>query len=73
MNNEPSDKFALRRVVSRTMESRYEKLVWIAADERVTYRSVVAIIAKLTPDTPDLHVAIVTKSQIGAVRILFGN
>jgi len=65
LNDKSFDETSLRQAVSKAMESRYERLVWIAGDERVAYGSVVGIISKLTRDTPDLHVAIATKSQIG--------
>ena len=58
LNDKSFDETSLRQAVSKAMESRYERLVWIAGDERVAYGSVVGIVSKLTRDTPDLHVAI---------------
>jgi biopolymer transport protein ExbD len=67
LNSEPLDEYTLRLKLRTALATRVERLVWVAADERVSYGEVVAIISKLTEDSPDLHVALVTKAQIGPV------
>ncbi len=67
LNDQSLSEARLRQSLRAALESRIEKIVWVAADERVTYGGVVDVISKLKSDTPDLHIAIATKSQIGPV------
>ena len=67
VNDQQVDEALLRSMVSIAMERRVEKLVSIAADERVAYGEVLRLASGLTQATPDLHIAIETKSQTGPV------
>ena len=68
LNDQLVNEAQLRHIVTQAVERRIEKIVWIAADERVTYGGVIGIISKLQSDTPSLHIAIATESQIGPVE-----
>jgi hypothetical protein len=67
LNEESLDEGSLRLRLQQALQPRFEKLVWIAADERVSYGDVVSVISKLNQDTPDLHIALATKAQVGPV------
>ena len=67
LNDQPADEVHLRQLVSEATKNRLEKLVWVAANARVPYGDVAAVISALQSDTPDLHIAIATESQIGPV------
>ncbi|HEY6375166.1 MAG TPA: hypothetical protein VIX90_06540 [Edaphobacter sp.] len=57
----------LRRVIAGTMSSRQEQVISFAADERLTYGEVSAVLSDLQKDSLDLNIILVTKSQIGSV------
>ncbi len=67
LNDQSLSEAKLRQSLSAALEGRLEKIVWVAADERVTYGEVVDVISKRKRDTPNLHVSLPTKSQIGPV------
>jgi biopolymer transport protein ExbD len=67
LNEEPFEERDLRSKVKERLASRFEKLLWVAADERVRYGDVVALLAKLRQDDPDAYIAIVTKRQTGPI------
>lgn len=64
---EPLSEVDLRQAVIRDMQPRLEKLVWIAADQQVSYGDVIAILSKLQKDVPDLHLAVATRTQTSPV------
>ena len=68
LNDQPADEVHLRQLLLEATKRRIEKLVWIAADESVTYGEVAAIVSELQSDTPDLHIALATEPQIGPVE-----
>jgi biopolymer transport protein ExbD len=57
----------LRSTLQQSLATRAEQLVWLAADERVSYGEVVSVISKLKLDNPEAYVALATKSQVGPV------
>lgn len=67
LNDQSLSEAKLRQSLSAALERRIEKIVWVAADERVTYGDVVEVVSKLQRDTPDLHIALPTETQIGPV------
>ena len=67
LNERPGDEMQTRQLLRQALQRRVEKLVWVAADDRMAYGRVVATISHLQQDTPDLHIAIATRSQIGTV------
>jgi biopolymer transport protein ExbD len=67
LNEQAVDEPSMLGSVSLYMETRAEKVVWIAADEHVSYGEVVSIISKLKRDTPQLYIALATKRQTGPV------
>jgi biopolymer transport protein ExbD len=67
LNEEPLDENVLRSKVQARLAKRVEKLLWVEAGEHVSYGEVVAILMKLLRDTPDVHIALATKAQTGAV------
>jgi biopolymer transport protein ExbD len=54
--------------VAEAVQPRAEKLVWVAADQRLQYGEVLKLISELKSDTQNLYVAIPTASQIGPVN-----
>ena len=68
LNSEPADEVQLRQLVRKALQRRVEKIVWIAADGRVTYGEVVSLLSKLQMDTPGLIIAVATASQTGPVE-----
>jgi biopolymer transport protein ExbD len=68
LNGNALDRTTLRKQVTEAMETRRERLVWLAADEHVSYGEVASIASDLMNDTPNLHLAIATKSQAGPVE-----
>ena len=67
LNSQPESEASLRQHVSRVMDYRIERILWVAADKRMTYGEVAGVISKLQSDTPRLRVALATESQIGPV------
>jgi biopolymer transport protein ExbD len=67
LNAEPLDENVLRARVQGDLAKRVEKLLWVSADEHVSYGEVVDIISKLSRDNPDVYIALATKAQTGAV------
>jgi len=67
LNAEQLDEDGLRSRLQAALTTRAEKLVWIAADEHVSYGEVLSVISTLKQDTPDLHIALATKAQTGPV------
>ncbi len=67
LNNAPLNEKDLRSKLQQSLATRAEPLIWVAADERVSYGEVVSVISKLMLDNPEAYVAVVTKSQVGAV------
>ena len=67
LNDQPATEVDLRKLVKHVTQNRIEKLVWLAADRRVTYGEVTSLISELQSDTPDLHIAIATEAQVGPV------
>lgn len=57
----------LRSRVKERLATRFEKVLWVAADERVPYGEVVALLAMLHHDNPDAYIAITTKKQMGPI------
>jgi biopolymer transport protein ExbD len=67
LNGIPLGERDLRSTLQRSLATRAEQLVWLAADERVSYGEVISVISKLKLDNPDAYVALATKSQVGTV------
>ncbi|MGA3225019.1 MAG: hypothetical protein ABSC65_14725 [Acidobacteriaceae bacterium] len=67
LNSEPLDENILRSRVQGDLAKRAEKLLWLAADEHVSYGEVVDIVSKFSRDNPGLYIALATKAQTGAV------
>jgi 3-deoxy-D-manno-octulosonic-acid transferase len=67
LNDRPLDESAVRSNVQTALTTRAEKLVWIAADEHLSYGEVVSLISKLRHDTPDVYIVLATKAQTGPV------
>jgi biopolymer transport protein ExbD len=67
LNEASLDEKDLRSRLQQSLTTRAEQLIWLAADERVSYGEVVSMISKLKLDNPKAYVALVTKSQVGPV------
>jgi biopolymer transport protein ExbD len=67
LNEESLKEDALRSRVQERLATRVEKLLWVAADERVSYGEVVALLSKLDRDNPDTYIALTTKMQTGPI------
>jgi biopolymer transport protein ExbD len=57
----------LRREIAGLMSTRQEQVISFAADERLTYGDVSAVLSDLRKDDPGLFIKLVTKRQIGPV------
>jgi biopolymer transport protein ExbD len=57
----------LRSELQKSLATRVEKLVWVAADEHVHYGEVIALLSKLRQDNPGTYIALTTKTQTGPV------
>jgi biopolymer transport protein ExbD len=58
----------LRREIAGVMATRQEQVIFFAADDRLTYHEVSAVLSDLKDDNPALVVVLLTKSQVGAVE-----
>ena len=67
LNDQLLDESVVRSNVQTALTTRAEKLVWIAADEHLSYGEVVSLISKLRHDTPDVYIVLATKAQTGPV------
>jgi biopolymer transport protein ExbD len=67
LNETPLGERDLRSTLQQSLATRAEQLIWLAADERVSYGEVVSVISKLKLDNPEAYVALATKSQVGPV------
>jgi biopolymer transport protein ExbD len=57
----------LRSELQERLATRVEKLVWVAADERLHYGEVIALLSKLSQDNPGTYMALTTRKQTGPV------
>ena len=63
----PFNEASLRAKLKEILKEDRVKLVWIGADERLSYGNVVDLMNKLQKDTPGLRIALATRQQIGPV------
>lgn len=65
LNEVPLDEDALRLRLRNALSTRAEQLIWIAADEHVSYGEIISVISVLSHDNPAAHLVLATKAQVG--------
>jgi hypothetical protein len=67
INGQPTASIAVPIQVSYITSTRFEKVVWLAADPRLSYGEVASDISNLAQRTPSLVIFLATSSETGSI------
>jgi len=72
VNLEPDDAAGAARLVSAKMERRFERAVYLSAEEGTTVQQVAGLAGDLASATENLHIGLMTNRQLNAISYTHG-